>query len=446
VVSIAVGIGLVAGFAFMGFLKILPKFFGMRGTGREELLSVVLNNMTQGVVMFDDKERLVVCNDRYLEMYDMPRSIIKPGATLTQVIEARSRGSLGIDHNVYRQDILKSVSRGDVQSRIVESPDGRSISVVNRAIKGTRYWIGIHDDITERIHAERKNAALSEQERRRLAIEKEILTFRENVASVLETVCRSAAGLKSIAVTLSGASARTSEQASGAVQSSNDAAAHMTASASAAEELIASIAEVGRQLGQAAGLVNTSVTEAHAADERMTALTQSVEEIGAIVNLIRNIAGQTNLLALNATIEAARAGEAGRGFAVVASEVKALAVQTARATEQIASQIDAVQTSTRFAVDAMRRNTERMHEIDGCTSTVARSLDQQDHATGEIAQNAASAAGGAKAVVTSLADVAGAVDETQRAAAGVLEASDSVEAAAAGLQARIESFLDRVAV
>src|SRR6185437_1014301 len=90
-----------------------------------------------------------------------------------------------------------------------------------------------------------------------------------------------------------------------------------------------------------------------------------VQQIGVVVNLIRNIAGQTNLLALNATIEAARAGEAGRGFAVVASEVKSLAVQTAKATEQIASQIEAVQNSTRVAVDAIRRNTDRMREIDG---------------------------------------------------------------------------------
>ena len=124
--------------------------------------------------------------------------------------------------------------------------------------------------------------------------------------------------------------------------------------------------------------------EANTTNEQMTRLTDTVQEIGDVVNLIRNIAGQTNLLALNATIEAARAGEAGRGFAVVASEVKSLAVQTAKATEQIAGQIEAVQSSTRVAVDAIRRNTERMREIDGYTSAVALSLQQQDSATDEI--------------------------------------------------------------
>jgi methyl-accepting chemotaxis protein len=122
----------------------------------------------------------------------------------------------------------------------------------------------------------------------------------------------------------------------------------------------------------------------------------SPEARGEVVNLIRHIAGQTNLLALNATIEAARAGEAGRGFAVVASEVKSLAVQTAKATEQIATRIEAVQSSTRVTGEAIRRNTERMREIDGYTSTVALSLQQQDSATDEISHNVASAAHGAR--------------------------------------------------
>jgi methyl-accepting chemotaxis protein len=188
------------------------------------------------------------------------------------------------------------------------------------------------------------------------------------------------------------------------------------------------------------------VTEAHTTNEQMTRLTDTVQEIGEIVSLIRSIAGQTNLLALNATIEAARAGEAGRGFAVVASEVKSLAVQTAKATEQIAVQIEAVQNSTRFAVDAIRRNTERMREIDSYTSAVALALTQQDNATEEISRNVSGAAEGAKAMVAVLEEVTGAVGDTRSAAGKVLEASESVEAAAARLQLRIESFLGRVAV
>jgi methyl-accepting chemotaxis protein len=155
-----------------------------------------------------------------------------------------------------------------------------------------------------------------------------------------------------------------------------------------------SITEISRQVGQAAELVGVSVAEARTTNEEITRLTEAAQEIGDVVKLIRHIAGQTNLLALNATIEAARAGELGRGFAVVASEVKSLAVQTAKATEKIASQIAAVQTSTSGAVEAIRRNTGRMQEIDCCTSSVTNSLHEQNNATGEISRNVSSAAEG----------------------------------------------------
>ena len=418
------------------------------GGGRgNAMLSMVLNNMTQGVVMFDSAERLVVCNDRYIDMYGLSRAVVKPGASLIDMIKNRKlTGSLNIDPEKYRAEILATVRQGQSTSKIVETPDGRAVSVVNRAIKGGKFWIGTHDDITERIQAERKSAALSEQERRRMEIESEIRAFRENAMSVLQTVSESTTALRSIAVALSISSSSTSERTAGAVQNSNEASANMTAAAAAAEQLIASIAEIGRQISLAAQLVTHSVAEARTTDTKMSSLTDSVQEIGEIVNLIRNIAGQTNLLALNATIEAARAGEAGRGFAVVASEVKSLAVQTAKATEQIAVQIEAVQSSTGFAVEAIRRNTERMREIDGYTSAVAQSLQQQDSATDEISRNVSSAAGGAKVTVAVLGEVTKAVNDTRSAASKVLEASESVEAAATGLQHRIESFLSRVAV
>jgi methyl-accepting chemotaxis protein len=417
---------------------------GGQGTA---MLSMVLNNMTQGVVMFDSAERLVVCNDRYLDMYGLSRDVVKPGALLVDVIRNRSlTGSLNIDPEKYRVEILALVRQGQSASNIVETPDGRAVSVVNRAIKDGKFWIGTHDDITERIQAERKSAALSEQERRRMEIESEIRAFRENATSVLQTVAESTTALRSIAVALSNSSSSTSERTAGAVENSNQASVNMTAAAAAAEQLITSIAEIGRQISQAAQLVTHSVTEAQTTDAKMSGLTDSVQEIGAIVNLIRHIAGQTNLLALNATIEAARAGEAGRGFAVVASEVKSLAVQTAKATEQIAVQIQAVQDSTGFAVEAIRRNTERMREIDGYTSAVAQSLQQQDSATDEISRNVSSAAQGAKVTVSVLSEVTSAVNDTQSAASKVLAASESVEAAATGLQRRIESFLSRVAV
>jgi methyl-accepting chemotaxis protein len=450
--ALSVSPGVLAAAIAGGALAVLgialtSAFAGRRLHDKSAYLALALNNMTQGFVMFDSNERLVVCNDRYIEMYGLSPDIIKPGATLTEVIRNRfSSGSLDADIEKYRQEILASVREGRSSGGIIETPDGRAISVVNRPVKGGDYWIGTHDDITERINAERKGAALSEQERRRLEIETEIRAFRESVAAVLQTVNESTAALNSIAVTLSDSSSRTSERTAGAVLTSNEASANMTAAAAATEELIASIGEIGRQISQAAEVASHSVVEAQTTNEQMTRLTDTVQEIGEVVNLIRNIAGQTNLLALNATIEAARAGEAGRGFAVVASEVKSLAVQTAKATEQIASQIEAVQSSTRVAVDAIRRNTERMREIDGYTSAVALSLQQQDSATDEISHNVASAAHGATGMVSVLDEVTRGVGETRSAASKVLEASQTVEAAAGGLQRGIEGFLGRVAV
>jgi len=418
-----------------------------RGHGDGTLQSLVLNNMTQGVVLFDAYERVLVVNDRYVEMYGLSPAVVKPGCTLMELIQNRiTTGSLNIDPEKYRSEIMTAVRDDAVMNRIVETPDGRAVLVVNRPIQDGKYWIGTHDDITERIKAERKSVALSEQERRRVTIETEIRAFRESVAAVLRTVSESTAALNSIAGALSNSSGLTSERAASAVQTTNEASANMIAAAGATEELIASIGEIGRQISQAAEVASHSVAEAQTTNDHMARLTETVQEIGEVVSLIRNIAGQTNLLALNATIEAARAGEAGRGFAVVASEVKSLAVQTAKATEQIASQIDAVQNSTRVAVDAIRRNTDRMREIDGYTSAVALSLQQQDSATDEISHNVASAANGAKGMVSVLEEVTQAVGDTRSAAGKVLQASETVETAATSLQRGIEGFLGRVAV
>jgi PAS domain S-box-containing protein len=434
----------IVGFAAMAAAMIRRRW---RNRGGDALLSMVLNNMTQGVVLFDAHERVLVVNDRYVEMYGLAPAVVKPGCTLMELIQNRiTTGSLNIDPEKYRAEIMNAVRDGTAMNRIVETPDGRAVLVVNRPIQNGKYWIGTHDDITERIQAERKSAAMSEQERRRLAIETEIRAFRESVAAVLRTVLESTVALNSIAAALSNSSVLTSDRTASAVQTTNEASANMIAAAGATEELIASIGEIGRQITQAAEVASHSVAAAQGTNEHMTHLTDTVHHIGEVVNLIRNIAGQTNLLALNATIEAARAGEAGRGFAVVASEVKSLAVQTAKATEQIARQIDAVQNSTGVAADAIRRNMERMREIDGYTSAVALSLQQQDNATDEISHNVGSAANGAKGMSSVLDEVTRAVGDTRGAASKVLEASGRVEAAATELQRGIEKFLERVAV
>jgi methyl-accepting chemotaxis protein len=419
--------------------------FGMRGDG--SLLAITLDNMTQGVVMFDAAERLIVCNNRFIEMYGLSRDVVKPGCTFLDVITHRkTTGNLDLDVAEYRSAVLAAMKQGKTLSGMVEGPDGRTISVVNRPIAGRAFWLGTHDDVTERILAERQSTFLMEHERRREFIEAEIHAFREGVETLLQTVSEGATAMKTTAAALSTSSGETSQRASSAVSTSNEASANVTAAAGAAEQLMVSIAEIGRQIGQAAGLVALSVKEASATNAQIASLSKAAREIGDVVNLIRQIAGKTNLLALNATIEAARAGEAGRGFAVVASEVKSLAVQTAKATEEIAVQIAAVQTSTSDAVEAIRRSTERMQEVDQRTSEMANSLELQDKTTGDISHNVASAAQETDAVVAVLDEVTHAANATRGMADTMVAASDVVDTAAIDLRQRIESFLQSVAV
>ena len=199
------------------------------------------------------------------------------------------------------------------------------------------------------------------------------------------------------------------------------------------------------QLTHTSQIVGAATTETEATDTEITNLSASGEKIGAVVGLIRSIAEQTNLLALNATIEAARAGEAGRGFSVVAVEVKNLAVQTSKATEDVASYIAAMQKSTSSAVATIQNIAARIHAINESTKVVADSVAQQSHATGEITENIASAVQSTAAVASVLEVVSGAATEAQRSAEIVLEASQSVERAVAHLNGQVEDFLARVA-
>jgi methyl-accepting chemotaxis protein len=252
--------------------------------------------------------------------------------------------------------------------------------------------------------------------------------------------------MKSTAHVLLKASDHTTQRAESALQSCNEASVNVETAAVATDELSGSISEISQQLSRATDVVRSTVNEAKTTNEQISGLAHVAQSIGDVVKLIRDIAGQTNLLALNATIEAARAGEAGRGFAVVASEVKSLAVQTASATEEIAQQISAVQSLTTDAVSAIHRMAERMQEINLYTSAVAASMEQQNAATGEISQNVAGAASGAKTLLTLLSDVAGAATETRGSAAMALSESQSVKQASANLRTEIENFLQRVAV
>jgi methyl-accepting chemotaxis protein len=411
------------------------------------LLALTLNNMTQGVVLFDTSGRLVVCNDQYRLMYGLSPHVVTPGATLVEIIRNRiESGSLRRDAQEYCDEIMGQIAVGKTVSFVNETPDGRAISVVNRPIAGTIYWVGIHDDITERRRVERRNALLDEQEARRARVEEAIAWFRQSVEGVLTTVADSVAAMHLTASLLAATSRETTAQTAGAVHTSNDAFGSAQIAATAADELSKSIGEINRQLARASEVVAAAATEAQSTNQEIAALAQAARKIDDVVKLIQSVAGQTNLLALNATIEAARAGAAGKGFSVVASEVKALAVQTAKATDDIAAQIASVQSSTRSAVGAIGSVAGKMQEIRQFTSAIATSVEQQNAATREISGSVAAAAAGTKSVVAVLGRVSDVITNMHDSADTVLAASQAVERAAGSLRGSVDGFLRKVSI
>jgi methyl-accepting chemotaxis protein/PAS domain-containing protein len=439
----AVAAGITLGLAASGLAALV--LLHHAATQNRHYLTAI-DNMSQGLGMFDRSRRLVVVNDQYRQMYKLSSEVAKPGCTLRRLFEHRVEvGTFKGDLEAYLRTVEQRIENRESSHYVIEMSGGRFYDVTNRPMADGG-WVSTHQDITERRRHDQERDAMATSEKRRATIDAAIAAFRQRIETMLATVSTNAGALRATATTLFSASHKTSQRAEGAVQTSNEASANVETAASAANELSASIAEISRQLGQTNNLVGIAAAEAGATDGQIGSLANAAQKIGDVVKLIQDVAGQTNLLALNATIEAARAGEAGRGFAVVASEVKSLAVQTGKATEEIASQIAAVQGSTGIAVDAIRRIVERMREINQFTAAAAASVQQQNAATSEISQNVASAAQGTKEIVNVLGEVAGAATETRGSAETVLAASEAVETAAGNLRSEVEGFLQQVAV
>jgi methyl-accepting chemotaxis protein len=408
-------------------------------------LTKALDNMPQGLCMMDSEARLLLCNERYLEIYRLKPEHVRPGCSMREMLEqCRAAGTFFGKADRYVHDYLARIAKGQVISTAKEMKDGRIIARATRPMPDGG-WVDTHEDITAPRRAALQRSSDQAHEQRRLTVENAIASFRQNAETLLKSVNDSATEMRATADVLLGSSGKTSEHAGDAVQSSNEASRNVESVAAAAIEMSKSTAEISHQLVRTSDMVRMALTDAQSTNEGISGLAHAVQKIGDIVKLIRAIAEQTNLLALNATIEAARAGHAGKGFAVVASEVKSLAVQTAKATEEISSQIAAVQESTTSAVDAIRRIAGRMQEINEFTSAVAASVHEQDAATSEISHNVAGAAEGTKVVVSVLNGVAGAATETHTAAQSLLQASEAVAHAAANLRGEVESFLANVA-
>jgi methyl-accepting chemotaxis protein len=234
------------------------------------------------------------------------------------------------------------------------------------------------------------------------------------------------------------------QQATAVSQASQHASGNVHAVAAAAEELSASVQEISNQVTRSTQIAGDAVRAAQEADRQVVSTTEAAQKIGGVVQLIRDIAGQTNLLALNATIEAARAGDAGKGFAVVASEVKDLAGQTAKATEEIASQIDGMQHVTQETAGVIRKISEIIDQMNEIATAIASAVEEQGTTTREIARNVQEAAQGTQTVTASIDEVSNAVSGVGKSAGEVLTVADELTREAGQLNSVIDGVVTRL--
>lgn len=265
--------------------------------------------------------------------------------------------------------------------------------------------------------------------------------FENSVRRSLDTLAEAAIELRSTSDGLSSVASEASDQAATVAAAAEQASSNVHTVAAATEELSLSVSEIGRQVTQSAQVAQRAVEEANRTNTTVQGLSEAAQKIGDVINLISDIASQTNLLALNATIEAARAGEAGRGFAVVASEVKSLANQTAKATEDISSQVAAMQGATRDAVLAIEGIRGTISCIDEITTAIAAAVEEQDSATKEIARNVQQAAQGTSAVSSNVGIVTRTASETGVAAGRMLGSAEGLNVQATALRQKVDGFL-----
>jgi methyl-accepting chemotaxis protein len=330
---------------------------------------------------------------------------------------------------------IKKVAEGGEHVEVPHQERADEVGALARAIQIFQEAMERNRDLNLRVAADTRA-----REERSRHIEASVEAFQRAIGAVLGTVNENAAVMRKTAQTIANVASDASERATAATGATAQASGNVSAVAGATEELSAAVEEIGRQVRQATGAVEQTGQRTEKSIAEIEGLAAATQRIDGVVQLIQEIAEQTNLLALNATIEAARAGDAGRGFAVVAHEVKALAGQTAKATQEISQNVGLIQTSTKNAVNAVREIGSAVRGINDITANIASAVGQQDAATHEISVNAQSAAEGNETLVANISSLRDAIGETNTAAAWVLAASGELTATAETLSREVDKF------
>jgi methyl-accepting chemotaxis protein len=336
--------------------------------------------------------------------------------------------------------VMKALAAGDLDSEIGNQDRGDEIGEMARAVgvfKASALDV-------RRLEAEKETMKQATEIERRTAMLNMADAFELSVNGVVAGVAAGVETVRSSADSMSSVAGETTRQATAAALASDQTAMNVETVATAAEELSASFAEIGRQVTHSLEIAGRAVGEAEATGVTVQSLAEAAQKIGDVVKLIQSIAAQTNLLALNATIEAARAGDAGRGFAVVASEVKALAAQTAQATEDIGLQVAAIQDVTKTTVEAIGGIGATVRSVNEVATIIAAAVEEQQAATNEIARNVQEASAGTAKVSTNIAGVTQAAVNSGHNAAGVLTAASDLSDQSEALQREVDAFLGSI--